>query len=92
MVKRLDPDVRQLAERMQERRKLARQRVADQDIIGMRFMEPDHIFGRAADNLGQLRDKVGDEALTALADAANYGLAVIAKTGVKSPPKEGQSA
>ena len=75
---RLDADIRELAETAQIRRREARRRVADQEIIGMRFMEPDHIYLRAADNLAQLKEKTGAAALTALADTVNYGLAVIA--------------
>ena len=76
---RLDADIRELAETAQIRRREARRRVADQEIIGMRFIERDAVFTRAEQNLEQVYQKTGAAALTALADVLNYGLAVIAK-------------
>ena len=77
---RLDPDIRGLAERMQTRRRAAKGRVAEGEIMHLRFMGAQDCFDRARCNLEQLVEKTGDEALTALADVGNYGLAILKKT------------
>ena len=92
MAMRLDADIRELAERMQSRRLAATKRVAAGEIMHLRFMGMEDCFERAQANLCQLirvdegpnpplvvSRKTGDDALTALADAGTYGLAVIAK-------------
>jgi len=84
---RLDADVRELAEEVQRRRREAKKRVADQEIIGMRFMPVQDIREAATRNLQQVTgiageaapSRFGGEALTALADAVNYALALITK-------------
>ena len=48
---RLDADIREMAERMQTRRREAKKRVAEQEIIGMRFITPSHVGERALASL-----------------------------------------
>ncbi len=78
MAKRLDADIRELAEEMQARRNEAGKRVRCGEIMHMRFMEPEALRRRAGENLDQITDGLGPEDLTALADCANYTLAFLA--------------
>ena len=79
MAVRLDDDVRQLAEEIQKRRNAARKRVADQEIIGMRFLGEDNVRERMESNLEDLtlKEEGGEQGLRSLADTAAYGLEML---------------
>ena len=78
---RLDADVRQLAETMQQRRREAKKRVGTQEIIGMRFMPESDVLAAAERNWGRLVDATASGSLTDLADAGNYALELIRRAG-----------
>jgi len=83
---KLDADIRGVAVRMQQRRNEAKKRVANQEIVGMRFMADDAVQAAAEKNflrVGTL--KTGD--LTDLSDAANYCLELL---GRKPKPEKSQ--
>ena len=79
---RLDPDIREVAEAAQAARREAREQVADQEIIGMRFMSAEECYRQAVRNLAQIDGSNGiltrELAVKALADVVGYGLGVIA--------------
>lgn len=75
MAKRLDADIRELAETMQQRRREANKRVADQEIMGMRFMSDEDVVAAAYRNWDRI--KVVGGTLTDLADAHVYALEML---------------
>lgn len=81
MAKRLDADIREFAEEMQTRRNQAKVRVANQEIIGMRFMDVKDIRARMMANVETVvpGDAAGPRAMQQLADTAVFGLALIEK-------------
>ena len=80
---RLDPDIRELANTMQQRRREAKKRVGAQEIMGMRFMSLGDVMRAGNTNW----DRVGQTEIEALgsladlADAANYALELIRRAG-----------
>ena len=80
---KLDADVRQLAETMQQRRREARKRVASQELCGMRFMSEADVGDAADRNYGRIGQREPEDVgtLTDLADTANYALELIRRAG-----------
>jgi len=72
MARRLDPDIREFANLMQERRNEAAGRVAKGEILHLNFMDRLELERSATANLGKALDGGGMEHA---ADAANYVLA-----------------
>ncbi len=77
MAKRLDPDIRELAEKMQTRRNEATKRVAAGELMHVKFMGQDAIEKAAFRNLAGVAPG-SERGLDQLADVGNYGLALIA--------------
>jgi len=76
MARRLDEDIRNLAQTMQERRNAASARVKAGEILHLNFMDRDELENRATLNLVSA---MRNEGWHQLADAANYGLARLEK-------------
>ncbi len=79
MAKRLDEDIKQFAQLMQERRRTAGERVKQGEIPHLNFMTGAEVRQALEHNAEQLQPGVGAAGLAALADVANYGLALIGK-------------
>lgn len=80
MAMRLDPDIRQVAETAQRRRREAAKRVKSGEIPHLNFIAADSCLHRAQENLGQIEAASSiEDSLQAIADAVNYGLAFIGK-------------
>ena len=88
---RLDGDIREVAEDAQRRRREAAERVKRGEIKHLNFMSFGDCLERGRDNFDQLKTKQDLAALNALADAVNYGLAVIAKGAAPEPDQEDES-
>lgn len=78
MAKRLDPDIRASAEQAQARRNAARERVANQEIIGLRFMSEEAVKERIAANVLKVFQG-GEKGQESLADVLNYGLELLGR-------------
>lgn len=86
--KRLDADIRELAELMQQRRAEAAERVKRGEIPHLNFMSREAIEKKVDGNLAQVRTQIATGGpLHALADVAVYGLALLA---YEEPYKEGE--
>ena len=80
MTVQIDADIRELMNAAQMRRRAAAERVKAGEIIHLNFLGPNECYERALVNLQQLEPKTDGEAMMALADVVNYGLAVVEKT------------
>jgi hypothetical protein len=84
MARGLDGDIRALAETMQQRRREAKKRVANQEIMGMRFMPTEDVGAAAERNWERITGRLStgpleppSGSLTDLADAIAYGLELL---------------
>ena len=74
---KIDADIRQLTEMMQQRRREAKKRVAEQEIIGIRFMHTEDVRSAALRNWSRFAASTECDAhsdIRDVADAAAYAL------------------